>query len=41
MLAPRPAQADFFAKPNPGVSVYRVSPWIDGGPSLSFVGTWR
>jgi len=33
-LAPRPAEADFFAKPDPGVSVYRVSPWIDGAVIL-------
>jgi membrane-associated phospholipid phosphatase len=29
-LAPRPAQANFFEEPAPGVSIYRVSPWIDG-----------
>jgi membrane-associated phospholipid phosphatase len=33
-LAPRPAQADFFEEPAPGVSVYRVSPWIDGAVIL-------
>ncbi len=33
-LAPRPAQANFFDKPDPGVSVYRVSPWIDGAVIL-------
>jgi membrane-associated phospholipid phosphatase len=33
-LAPRRAQADFFEKPDPGVSVYRVSPWIDGAVIL-------
>jgi membrane-associated phospholipid phosphatase len=33
-LVPRPAQADFFDEPAPGVSVYRVSPWIDGAVIL-------
>jgi membrane-associated phospholipid phosphatase len=33
-LAPRPAHADFFEEPPPGVSIYRVSPWINGAVIL-------